>query len=170
MEPKKHHYRIDIEWTGNLGTGTSDYRSYSRDHVICAEAKPSIEASSDPVFRGNPSRWNPEELLVAAVAACHKLSYLHLCADQGISVLTYIDHAKGEMVEDPAKGGYFTKVLLQPEITIREGDDREKALQLHHEAHAKCFIANSVNFPIECEPAITNVGSSQSGIAAKIGR
>jgi organic hydroperoxide reductase OsmC/OhrA len=139
----------------------SAYRSYSRDHVIHAGSKPGISASSDRAFRGNPSRWNPEELLVAAVAACHKLSYLHFCADEGISVLTYIDHAKGEMVEDPARGGYFTKVLLQPEITIREGDDREKALQLHHEAHAKCFIANSLNFPIECKPAITNVESSQ---------
>jgi organic hydroperoxide reductase OsmC/OhrA len=158
MEPKKHCYHIDIEWTGNLGTGTAEYRGYSRDHVIHAGTKPSIPASSDPAFRGNPSRWNPEELLVAAVAACHKLSYLHLCADEGISVLTYIDHAEGEMVEDPARGGYFTKVVLKPEITIRQADDREKALQLHHEAHAKCFVANSVNFPIECEPAIASVG------------
>jgi organic hydroperoxide reductase OsmC/OhrA len=142
-----------VTWTGNTGTGTSGYRSYERRHEIAAEGKPAIGASSDPVFRGDRTRWNPEELLVAALSSCHQLSYLHLCADAGIVVVEYVDHAEGWMEETPDGAGQFTRVVLRPKVTISAGD-AAKAKELHHEAHAKCFIARSVNFPVENGPEI----------------
>jgi organic hydroperoxide reductase OsmC/OhrA len=145
---------VSVQWTGNRGPGTSTYDAYARDHAIRAGSKPDIPGSSDPAFRGDPGRWNPEELLVAAVSACHKLWYLHLCANAGIAVLSYRDDAEGTMVEDEA-GGKLSRVILRPQVNIRSGDDTERAKQLHHDAHAKCYIARSVNFPIECEPDIT---------------
>ncbi len=154
MLNKVHKYKVWVEWVGNRGSGTEQYTGYSRDHVISAGAKPVIQGSSDPCYRGDAARWSPEDLLVGALSACHELFYLHLCADAGISVLAYKDTASGEMIEDSTSGGHFTQVVLRPQITIREGDDLALAERLHHDAHAKCFIANSVNFPVSCEPVI----------------
>ena len=153
MAGRQHTYRISLEWTGNAGAGTSDDRSYSRDHTIRAGAKPTLPGSSDPAFRGDPARWNPEELLVAALSACHQLAYLHLCATHGITVTAYRDEAEGEMVEN-ADGGRFTRVVLKPKVLVRAGDDVGLAARLHHDAHQRCFIASSVNFPVACEPNI----------------
>jgi organic hydroperoxide reductase OsmC/OhrA len=140
-------YAVIIKWTGNTGTGTSGYRNYGRQHEILGEAqKPPIPGSSDPAFRGDPARWNPEELLVAALSACHQLWYLHLCSDSGIVVIDYIDHAEGFMEETPDGSGRFERVVLRPEVTFAGGTDLAKAGELHKIAHAKCFIANSVSF------------------------
>ena len=152
MPQHEHTYRVQVEWSGNRGTGTSSYRDYGREHVIRVAGKPDIAGSSDVAFRGNAERWNPEDLLVAAASACHQLWYLHLCADAGIAVQRYVDHAVGTMVDSDR--GHFTRIVLHPHVAIRAGDDRELAAQLHHQAHAKCYVANSVNFPIECEPVI----------------
>jgi organic hydroperoxide reductase OsmC/OhrA len=151
---REHHYTVAVEWTGNRGSGTSDYRAYGRDHWIGAGDKPAIAGSADPAFRGDPARWNPEELLLAALSSCHQLAYLHLCATAGIAVLSYRDEPSGTMVEDSASGGHFTLVVLSPVVTVRQHDDVEMALRLHHEAHARCFIANSVNFPVEHRPVV----------------
>ena len=151
--PKTHSYRTTVTWTGNTGSGTLSYREYGREHEIAAAGKPMIAGSSDPAFRGDAARWNPEDMLVASLSACHKLWYLHLCAEAGIVVTAYVDEAVGTMVEDAAKGGYFTAVTLNPVVTIAKGDV-EKAAALHGAAHAKCFIANSVNFPVTCTPCI----------------
>lgn len=153
MAHGEHTYRVRVQWTGNRGSGTSGYREYGREHIISAAPKPDIAGSSDAKFRGHAERWNPEDLLVASASACHKLWYLHLCADAGIAVQSYVDEAIGTMVEGPGEGR-FTRIVLHPHVVIRAGDDRERAAQLHHEAHAKCYVANSVNFPIECEPVI----------------
>ncbi|MDG5494343.1 OsmC family protein [Niveispirillum sp. BGYR6] len=149
---KQHHYAVNVTWTGNQGTGTSAYRAYSRDHLINAGDKPAIAGSSDPSFRGDPARWNPEELLLASLSACHKLWYLGLCAGAGIVVTDYQDAAEGWMVEHPGGEGQFTRVLLRPTVTLAKEADGEKARDLHHTAHEKCFIARSVNFPVEVEP------------------
>ena len=143
-----HHYRLTVEWTGNRGTGTSGYRDYERSHVISAAGKPDIAGSSDPAFRGDAARWNPEELLLASASACHKLWYLHLCADAGIVVTAYVDHAEATM-----NGDRFERIVLRPRVTISAGD-RELAARLHHQAHEECYIAKSVNFAIDCEPSI----------------
>lgn len=153
-DAKQHHYTVEVRWTGNLGEGTRSYQSYARTHDINSGRKPTIAGSSDPAFRGNDDRWNPEDLMVAAVSACHKLWYLHLCAVAGVNVVAYVDHAEGVMIEDAKCGGYFSGVTLRPEVTVTAESDAAKAAALHHDAHEKCFIANSLNFPIACEPSI----------------
>ncbi len=158
MQGRQHTYSVSIEWTGNTGRGTESYKGYSRNHIIRAGAKPDLQGSSDAAFKGDAARWNPEDLLVASLSACHQLWYLHCCAVNGIAVQAYSDMASGVMTEDQAKGGFFTKVTLHPRVTIRAGDDAALALRLHHDAHEKCFIANSVNFPVECEPVIVKAG------------
>jgi organic hydroperoxide reductase OsmC/OhrA len=150
---KERAYSVQVEWTGNLGTGTAGYRAYSRDHEISAAGKPTLPGSSDPAFRGDPTRYNPEELLVSSLAACHMLWYLHLCADAGVLVLEYTDRPRGTMVETEA-GGHFTEVVLRPAVTVAAESDAALAEQLHERAHSLCFIANSVNFPVRCEPRI----------------
>lgn len=152
MAHREHHYQVQVEWTGNKGSGTTSYKAYDRDYVICAEKKPCIQGSSDPAFLGDASRWNPEDLLVASASACHKLWYLHLCAEAGIRVYAYIDKATGTMIE--GEKGRFTRITLKPKITLYPGDDIKLARELHHRAHELCFIANSLNFPVTCEPEI----------------
>jgi organic hydroperoxide reductase OsmC/OhrA len=151
---RAHTYQVTVTWTGNRGEGTANYRAYARDHLIEAAGKPQIPGSADPTFHGDKTRWNPEDLLLAALSACHKLSYLHFCAVSGIVVTDYVDHAEGRMEEDGKDGGRFTEVTLRPRITIQPGGDIALAERLHHIAHEKCFIATSVNFPVLCEPEI----------------
>lgn len=151
--PREHAYRTTVRWTGDRGTGTSGYRDYDRAHEISAPGKASVlSGSADPSFRGDPSAWNPEELLLASLSACHMLWYLGLCAAAGVAVTGYVDAADGEMIEAADGGGRFTGVTLRPRVTLAEGADRAKAEALHHDAHDKCFIANSVNFPVAVAP------------------
>ncbi len=151
---KTHDYAVDLTWTGNLGDGTASYTGYGRDHVITAGKMHQINGSSDPAFRGDPSRWNPEETLVASVAACHKLWYLHLCADAGINVLAYSDAATGQMAENADGSGQFNFVQLNPVVTISADSGADLAKSLHGKVGALCFIARSVNFDIHHTPTI----------------
>lgn len=144
---KEHHYSLTLKWTGNRGSGTTSYRDYDRDHVISADGKPDLVGSSDPSFLGNPERWNPEELLLASIAACHKLWYLHLCTTKDIIVTDYVDHPTGKMIEEANGAGQFSEVTLKPKVTISKGNPKT-AEGLHHKVGDLCFIARSVNFPI----------------------
>jgi len=155
MADKTHAYEVQVTWAGNEGTGTSSYRGYSRAHVITANGKVPIEGSSDPAFRGDPTRWNPEELLLASLAACHKLWYLGLCAEAGIVVVAYEDNAQGTMVEQSDGAGQFTSVVLRPKVILASGSEIAKAQTLHKNAHEKCFIARSVNFPVSHAPELS---------------
>ena len=146
-----HHYALTMEWTGNLGTGTDHYRSYRRDHVIRIAGKPELLGSADPTFRGDPARHNPEDMLVAALSACHMMSYLHVCALNGVVVTAYVDHATGTMETSSDGSGRFLEVTLHPNVKVRDETMIPKAIELHHKAHELCFIANSVNFPVRCE-------------------
>ncbi|MFM9950769.1 MAG: OsmC family protein [Saprospiraceae bacterium] len=148
----QHHYKLTIQWTGNKGTGTSHYRAYERNHSILVDNKVEILGSSDPAFRGDKTRHNPEEFLVAALSSCHMLSYLHLCAVAGVVVTDYVDHATGTMVETADGGGHFTEVTLNPVVTVTEQSMFEKANELHKKASELCLIANSVNFPVHHLP------------------
>ncbi|MEO7073522.1 MAG: OsmC family protein [Rhodanobacter sp.] len=150
---QRHHYRVDIEWTGNLGTGTQTYRSYRRDHSIHVTGKPTLAGSSDPTFHGDAARHNPEDLLLAALSSCHMLSYLHMAVLAGVVVTAYTDVAEATM-ETAGQGGRFVEVVLHPLVTISAGSDPAKAEAAHADAHHACFIANSVNFPVRCEPRI----------------
>jgi organic hydroperoxide reductase OsmC/OhrA len=151
---KEHNYEVHIDWTGNDGVGTKTYKGYRRDHTITSAGKPQIEGSSDPNFRGDRSRYNPEELLVASLSACHMLWYLHLCSANQVTVLDYHDAALGVMRENEDGSGEFLRVTLKPAVKISAGEDRAQALALHREAHHLCFIARSVNFPVEVTPEI----------------
>ena len=150
---KQHHYKIGIEWTGNQGSGTDSYTSYSRDHVIVSEGKPTIPGSSEPAFRGDRTRYNPEELLVSTLSSCHMLWYLHLCAVAGVVVEEYRDEATGVMEQGPDGSGPITEVTLHPKVKISAGD-RDKAISIHEEAHHMCNIARSVNFRVRCEATL----------------
>ncbi|UOU98498.1 OsmC family protein [Chryseobacterium daecheongense] len=152
---KEHHYKTSIQWTGNKGTGTSGYRNYERSHTISVENKAIIEGSSDPAFRGDKTKYNPEEMLLASLSSCHMLWYLHFCSEEGVIVTEYIDHATGIMIEDENGSGYFKEVTLNPEIIVTEESMVEKAKELHHKANEFCFIANSVNFPVKHFPTVT---------------
>ena len=146
----QHSYTCTVSWTGNRGTGTSGYRDYDRTHETTGpDGKPSIAGSSDPVFRGDTSRWNPEELLVASLASCHMLVFLHRAAVSGVVVTDYSDAATGVMQEDGEDGGRFVEVTLRPTVTVKDAGMAQKCDDLHTQAHAGCYIASSVNFPVQ---------------------
>lgn len=153
----EHRYALSLEWTGDRGSGTSDYRSYGRDHVVRAAGKPELLGSADRPFRGDVDRWNPEETLISALAQCHLLSYLHVAAAAGVVVVAYEDAAVGRMTQTHDGGGRFTSVTLRPRVTVADDDMVERALELHAEASRKCFIAASVAFPVGHEPTVVAV-------------
>jgi len=150
----EHRYEAFLRWTGDRGEGTADYRSYGREHVITAPGKAGLEGSSDRAFRGDASRWNPEELLVAALSSCHMLMYLHLCADAGATVVGYEDDASGVMAMGSDGSGEFREVVLRPRVTVLAEDMVPVASAQHERAHSLCFIARSVNFPVRHEPVV----------------
>lgn len=153
MPAREHHYHLETRWTGNLGSGTSAYTAYSRNHEFTAPAKAApIAGSSDPAFRGDPTRYNPEELLLGALSACHMLWVLHRCADAGIVVTEYVDRAEALMQEHPDGSGEFASVVLHPRMRIADEARAREAAEIHHRVHALCAIARSVNFEVRCEP------------------
>lgn len=147
----EHRYTLDVTWQGNRGTGTSGYRDYGREVLLAAAGKADVLASADPAFRGDAARWNPEELLVAALSQCHLLSYLHMAVRAGVVVTSYSDSPVGVMAQE-GLGGRFTEVLLRPVVTVADAEHAELAAGLHHEASQACFIASSVSFPVRHEP------------------
>ena len=150
---RTHHYKVAVEWTGNNGTGTSNAAAYCRDHTLSADNRPLLHCSSDPAFRGDPAKYNPEDMLLYSLSSCHMLWYLHLCADAGIVVTAYIDYPEATMVEESEEGkGRFISACLKPVITITDATKEALAHSLHEKAHHKCFIANSCNFPVTHEP------------------
>jgi organic hydroperoxide reductase OsmC/OhrA len=149
---KNHYYHLSLQWTGNKGEGTTSYTSYERSHIITDENKPEIPASSDPAFRGDSTRYNPEELLVASLSGCHMLWFLHLCAKNGIVVVDYTDKPTGIMTEDESGRGRMTDVTLNPVVTITDPNSLNKLDDLHKKANELCYIANSVNFKVNHQP------------------
>ena len=148
----RHHFATRLDWTGAAKGPAITYDGYSREYVIEIDGKAPLRGSSVPAFLGDPALHNPEDLLVASLSACHMLWYLHLCTEAGVQVSAYRDDAKGEMA--PVQGKLvFTDVLLRPKVTIIAGDT-ERALALHADANRRCFIANSVNFPVRHRPVI----------------
>jgi organic hydroperoxide reductase OsmC/OhrA len=145
----QHKFQVTTRWTGNLGTGTSAYAAYSRNHEVSAPGKAMRIEGSSAVKRGDHSRYNPEELLIGALSACHMMWVLHLCADAGIIVTDYADDAVGEMAEHPDGSGEFTRVLLRPRMTISDSARVDEATKLHDQAHHVCCLARSMNFPVD---------------------
>ncbi|MBX3091034.1 MAG: OsmC family protein [Cryobacterium sp.] len=150
----EHHYSASVEWLGNRGSGTSGYREYGREVLVTIDGKHPIEGSADRTFHGNADRWNPEDLLVASLSQCHLLSYLHVAVLRGFVVNSYVDDAVGVMEQTADGGGHFTSVTLRPTISVASSDMIDAATAAHREAREKCFIANSVNFPVHHEPKV----------------
>jgi len=148
----EHRYALTVQWTGNLGGGTSSYRGYSRDHDVLIPGLPELKGSADPTFHGDRERYNPEQLLLAALAQCHMLSFLHVAVKHGVVVTDYRDEATGLMKLNRDGSGQFESVTLRPQVTLADERHLELAGQLHHEANQLCFIARSVNFPVEHAP------------------
>ncbi len=152
---EEHFYKAKVVWTGNEGAGTSAYKAYSRAHEISGDGgKATIFGSADPIYRGDAARYNPEELVVAALSGCHMLWYLHLCADAGVVVVDYRDESIGKLMVAADGNGKFAEVTISPRVTITNNSDAELASELHHKAHEFCFIANSMNFPVYFNPTI----------------
>jgi len=149
-----HRYALEAVWTGNRGSGTSGYRDYSRDVTLRIDGKPDLPASADRPFRGDPARWNPEDMLLGALSECHLLSYLHACVQAGVVVVSYRDEATGTMRENGASGA-FVEVVLRPRVEVADESMIEAARAAHDSAHEWCFIANSVNFPVRHEAEVT---------------
>jgi organic hydroperoxide reductase OsmC/OhrA len=152
MNLAEHRYALTVRWTGNLGEGTSSYRGYSRDHDVLIPGLPVLKGSADPTFHGDRERYNPEQLLLAALAQCHMLSYLHVAVKHGVVVTDYRDDASGLLRLNRDGSGQFESVTLHPRVTVADGSQADLAGRLHHEANQACFIARSVNFPVEHAP------------------
>lgn len=153
----EHHYALTAQWVGNTGTGTSNVRSYDRSHTVTIDGKPQLFLSTDNAAVGDKSKLNPEDLLVTAISSCHMLSYLYVCALEGIVITDYIDKATGVMIEQDGGGGRFKEVTLNPVCKVAEATMVERAIELHHQAHEICYIANSVNFEVKCNPSCSVV-------------
>ena len=150
----QHRYALTVTWTGNTGDGTGTYRGYRRTHTVVADGLPELLCSADRTFHGDRDRWNPEQLLLASLAQCHMLSYLHVCVTEGVVVTRYVDRATGAMRTEPDGSGRFTEAVLHPEVTVTDAAMVEAATRAHHRANELCFIANSVSFPIRHEPVV----------------
>jgi len=158
-----HKFQAVTRWTGNTGAGTASYAGYSRNHECGAPGKSNtIAGSSSALYRGDGTRYNPEELLVASISSCHMLWMLHLCADAGIVITAYSDEAEGEMRENADGSGEFTRVLLRPRMTITNAARTADAMALHDRARELCFIARSVNFPVEHDPVVEVAKAAES--------
>lgn len=153
MDLSNHRYEVSVHWTGNRGSGTTSYRSYGRDHIIRAAGLPDLPGTADPTFHGDKDRWNPEQLLLAALSQCHMLSYLHIAVLNSVAVTGYSDNATGTMKLNSDNSGQFTEAVLHPCVELADESQRELADSLHEQANKVCFIARSVNFPVLHEPA-----------------
>ena len=153
---KKHEYHSTITWTGNRGSGTSAYRAYDRTWDLCISDKPVVHCSNDPLLGGDPTKYNPEDLLLSALSACHMLWYLHLCSEAGVTVTAYSDQPVGIAETEPSGRGRFVEAVLHPRISITPDSDPLVARKLHDEIHNYCFIARSVNFPVHYKVEIEN--------------
>jgi len=147
-----------LEWIGAGKGSTRDPASFSRDLRVSIGTR-TLEMSSAPAFRGDPSRNNPEQLFVAALSACQTLTYLFLAAKNGIVVVAYVDEGEG-WLERSSGTMRMSRVTLRPLIVLADGADANKARELVDQAHAQCFIANSVTTDVSIEPRIEFVATT----------
>jgi organic hydroperoxide reductase OsmC/OhrA len=149
----EHTYKLTAVWTGNKGEGTKNVRTYDRSHTVSIQGKPELFLITDNAVVGDKSKLNPEDLLVSALSSCHLLSYLYLCSMEGIVITSYTDNAIGIMIEEASGAGSFKEVTLNPIFSVTDESMVERAIELHHKAHEICYIANSVNFEVRCNPS-----------------
>ncbi|MBU2927368.1 OsmC family protein [Winogradskyella psychrotolerans] len=151
----KHTFKSQVNWTINEGGSTTNPRTFSRNHnVTIANKVADLQVSAAKPFRGDDSLFNPEDLLLSALTSCHMMSYLYVCAQHHIEVLSYTDASEGDLEVKANGSGSFTTVRLQPRVTIKDESQKDLALRLHTKANELCFIANSCNFLISHKPTI----------------
>ncbi|MFQ3238817.1 MAG: organic hydroperoxide reductase OsmC/OhrA [Olleya marilimosa] len=150
-----HTFKATINWTINEGESTQNPRTFSRNHKVTIANKISdLSVSAAKPFRGDDALYNPEDLLLSALASCHMMSYLYVCAQHNIEVVSYIDHAEGDLEVNTSGSGSFKMVRLKPVVSIKDASQKELVKSLHTKANQLCFIANSCNFPIVHEATI----------------
>ena len=146
-------YLATVEWRsgGGFREGT-----YSRAHKLSFDGGAVVPGSASPQVvappYSDPAGVDPEEALIASASACHMLWFLHLARDLGLDVAAYRDEARGTMGKDERGKMAMTRIVLRPEIEFAgEAPDSEALARLHHEAHERCFIANSLRTEIVVE-------------------
>ena len=149
MNGKEQVFKASLAWQP-MGKKFS-YKEYSRFYLVRSEGKADFMATAAPEYFGSKYHYNPEDMLVVALSACHMLTYLAFAANSKIEVLSYEDDASGTLAEE-GKVVKFKEVILRPKIKITAASDKNKAAELHDKAHHGCFIANSVNFAVKVEP------------------
>jgi organic hydroperoxide reductase OsmC/OhrA len=142
----KHVFASTLTWTGGPST---------RDYVVRTADGAEIAGSAPVMFKGDGTRASPEDMTVAALSACQMLTYLAFCARKGITVVAYEDRAEGTLDRVGPGKIKFVDVVLRPRVRVADAKDVAAAAALHHDAHEACFVANSVNFPVRVEPAVT---------------
>jgi organic hydroperoxide reductase OsmC/OhrA len=160
--PGVHYFEAQLTWTGASAAGSPSEESatgrtdgtHRREFRGDVSGKPSLFLSAAPEYRGDASRHNPEDLLVLSLASCHALAYLSLCEKCRLEVRSYEDHPVGELAKHDG-AIRFTKVRLRPRVVFAPGADLVRAEKLHADARRYCFIANSVNFPVEHAPELS---------------
>ncbi|MGB5417272.1 OsmC family protein [Algibacter sp.] len=145
-----HIFKATVNWQLGINETTQNPKGFSRNHkVVIANKKTLLEVSAANAFRGDDTLYNPEDLLLTALASCHMMSYLYVCSQNNIEVLSYTDTAEAILNVEASGSGHFSKVSLKPVVTIKNASQIELAKTLHTKANSLCFIANSCNFPIE---------------------
>lgn len=145
-----HLFNAKVNWQLPNNETTQNPKGFSRNHVVTiANKKAPLEVSAAKAFRGDETLYNPEDLLLSALASCHMMSYLYVCAQHNIAILNYEDHAEAILDVEASGSGRFRKVTLKPVVTIKDASQKELAKTLHVKANSLCFIANSCNFPVE---------------------
>ena len=146
----KHLFKVKLDW---LLSPKKEFQStpklFYKNHSIAIAGKPDLELSAAKAFKGDPSLYNPEDLLLSSVVSCHMMSYLYVCSQNGIEVVSYSDAAEATLEVDETGAGRFVEVRLYPKVVISSKEKIDLAIDLHKKANKLCFIANSCNFPIK---------------------
>lgn len=143
-----HHYPLQLNWTGNTLDGT-----YNRNATVSALGKHRLAVSSAPEYAGDAACWNPEDLLGTALATCHMLTFLALCAKAKVAVVGYEDHAES-VLDTVDKVTRVTQVHLRPVIRVTRGTSMAQVVELFEKAHKYCFVANSITCEAVLAPRV----------------
>ena len=144
----KHLFKAKLNWNSIPKEVITNTKRYTKTHQIAIDGKEILNVSAAKAFKGDPNLYNPEDLLLSSVVSCHMMSYLYVCSQNDITVVSYQDNAEGTLEVLENGSGRFVEIRLNPSVIIKEKEKIAQALSLHTKASELCFIANSCNFPI----------------------
>jgi organic hydroperoxide reductase OsmC/OhrA len=151
----KHIFKAKLNWSSVPKEAITNSKQYIKTHQITIEGKEILTVSAAKAFKGDPSLYNPEDLLLSSLVSCHMMSYLYVCSQNGIDVVSYQDDAEATLEVSENGSGRFIEVRLYPKVVILQKEKIDEALKLHSKANELCFIANSCNFKIVHNPSCT---------------